>query len=326
VEPPKIALFSTPLISTWVLDDTHRILFDAGDGVSAMLDARIHRIRAVALTHAHRDHCSGLLQLLNLTGESGAMSVLYPEGSGALRALSGFLSGFDARTTGRVAWRPIGAGACVGVEPARHFLRAFATDHYPKMDPPRTLSVGYQIVRHVDKLRPEFAQMPRPELDAFRLLHGRAAITETVEDVLLSITGDTMPMDSCAFAGSRALLHECTFLDIEESKDMAKRGHPHSALDDVLRAAQEAGVEYLGLYHMSRRYDDSTILQTVRDRCAMAELACKVSVALPGRQYDDLFAHRVWDGSESADNVAPASRMQQSESADNVAPASRRQP
>jgi ribonuclease Z len=286
-----------------VLDDTHRILFDAGDGVSAMLDARIHRIRAVALTHAHRDHCSGLLQLLNLTGEAGNMTVVYPDGSGALRALSGFLSGFDTRSTGRVRWNPVSSGATMEVEPARHFLRSFATDHYPRPDPPRTLSLGYQLVRCVDKLRPEFRDLPRPELDAYRRAHGRGAITQTIEDVLLSVTGDTMPLDPGPLLGSRALLHECTFLDIEESRDMAKRGHPHSALDDVLRTAHDAQVEYLALYHISRRYEDALILQTVRDRCAAMALKCSVSVALPGRQYDDLFSHRVWAGADALATV-----------------------
>jgi ribonuclease Z len=299
VEAPKISIFSTPLVSTWVFDDTHRILFDAGDGVSAMLDARVHRIRSVAITHAHRDHCSGLLQLLNLTGESGTMSVLYPEGSGALRALSTFLSGFDSRSTGKVRWQPVNTDSRIAIEPERHFIRCFATDHYPKQNPPRHLSLGYQIVRHVDKLRPEFRELPREQLDALRLEHGRAYITQTVEDVLLSITGDTMPLDPECIAGSRALLHECTFLDIEESRDMAKRGHPHSALDDVLRTALEAHVQYLGLYHISRRYDDNTILQTVRERAEAAQMPCAVSVALPGRVYDDLFAVRVWDGQSS---------------------------
>ncbi len=300
MDAPKIAVFSTPLVSTWVLDDTRRILFDAGDGVSAMLDARVHRIRAVALTHAHRDHCSGLLQLLNLTGETGDMSVMYPESSGALRALTGFLANFDSRSTGKVKWLPTGPGSEIPIEPERHFIRAFPTEHYPKQEASRHLSLGYQVVRMVDKLKPELSGLSRPELDALRLQHGREYITQTVEDILLSVTGDTTPLDPSIFAGSRVLLHECTFLDIEESRDMAKRGHPHSALDDVIRTAADADVDYLGLYHISRRYEDSTILQTVRERASSARLRCSVSVALPGRLYDDLFSVRVWDGAASS--------------------------
>jgi len=294
--PPRIALFSIPLVTTWVLDDTHRILFDAGDGVTAMLDARIQRIRLIAITHAHRDHCSGLMQLLNLTGGSGEQTVVYPDGSGALRALSTFLSAFDARTTGKVAWQPTNETQALEIQPPRHFLRSFPTNHYPPSTPPRRLSLGYQIVRLVDRLRPEYVGLPQEELDRLWREHGSSYITHTVEDTLLSITGDTTPLDPALVAGSRVLLHECTFLDPSEKEEMEERSHPHSCLDDALRTARDAQVEYLGLYHVSRRYEDSTILRQIRDRCAQMNLACKVSVALPGRFYDDLFAQRIWDG------------------------------
>src|SRR5207253_303055 len=71
MDAPRIILFSTPLVSTWVFDETHRILFDAGDGVTALLDSKIHKIRLAAITHTHRDHCAGLMQLLNLRGGAG---------------------------------------------------------------------------------------------------------------------------------------------------------------------------------------------------------------------------------------------------------------
>src|SRR5689334_6873002 len=96
--PPRIILFSTPLVSTWVFDETHRILFDAGDGVSAMLDSKIHKIRLAAITHTHRDHCAGLMQLLNLRGGAGDFVTVFPEASGSGHALAGFLSAFDSRS------------------------------------------------------------------------------------------------------------------------------------------------------------------------------------------------------------------------------------
>src|SRR5215813_10293525 len=83
MDAPHISLFSTPLISTWVFDETHRILFDAGDGVTALLDSRIHKVRLAAITHTHRDHCAGLMQFLNLRGGAGDFTTIYPEASGA---------------------------------------------------------------------------------------------------------------------------------------------------------------------------------------------------------------------------------------------------
>jgi ribonuclease Z len=293
---PRISLFSTPLLSTWVLDDTRRILFDAGDGVTAMLDSRIHRIRLVALTHTHRDHCAGLMQLLNLRGGAGDLVCVYPDGSGSARALTSFLQSFDSRSTAKVRFEPISIGQSIPIEPDRHFLRAFATDHYPAFDPPRTLSVGYHVVRQVDKVKPEFRDLAQSDLDALRLTHGRDHITHTVEDVLLSITGDTMPLDPSVFEGTRILMHECTFLDEDEKAENADRGNPHSQLDEVLDVAVAARVGHLALYHVSRRYEDTRVLAHIRTRCADRVIRFPVSVALPGRQYDDLLAHIVWQG------------------------------
>lgn len=304
MEAPRIAVFSTPLVSTWVFDETHRILFDAGDGVTAMLDSRIHRIKLVALTHTHRDHCAGLMQLLNLRGGAGDFTTVFPEDSGSARALTGFLAGFDTRSTARVHFQPVAPGSMTPVEPERHFLRGFPTRHYPELDPPRVLSLGYQIVRQVDKVKQEFRGLPQCELDAIRLREGRERILTTIEDILLTVTGDTTPLPPETYRGSRVLLHECTFLDRNEQLELEQRGHPHSALDDVLDLALAAGVGHLGLYHVSRRYDDQRILAMVRQECARRAIPFPVSVALPGRVYDDLLAQRVWQGThEGSSNV-----------------------
>src|SRR3989442_1737129 len=259
MEPPHLILFSTPLISTWVFDETHRILFDAGDGVAAMLDSKVHKIRLAAITHMHRDHCSGLMQLLNLRGGAGDFVTVYPNGSGSGRALANFLTHFDARSTGKVDWRTMNPGDQIPIEPENHYLRAFATDHYVNPPKGRALSLGYQIVRTVNKLKPEFQGLPQAELDSIRLQYGREFLTRQLEDVLLTVTGDTVPLDPALFSGTRMLLHEATFLEIDERMEMADRGHPHCCLEEVLETARQAGVGHLGLYHISRRYDDDMI-------------------------------------------------------------------
>jgi ribonuclease Z len=303
MDAPRITLFSTPLISTWVFDETHRILFDAGDGVTALLDSKIHKIKLAAITHTHRDHCAGLMQLLNLRGGAGDFITVFPEGSGSARAFANFLTSFDARSTSKVKWRPMGLEDPLEIEPERHFLRAFETDHYPPIEGAKPRSLGYQIVRLVDKLKPEFRDLPQPELDAIRLQHGREFLTETLQDVLFTITGDTMPLDPALFVGSRVLMHECTFLDIDERCEMTDRGHPHSCLEEVLQIALTADVGRLGLYHVSRRYEDEHILSRVREMCGRLGVPFPVSVALPGRVYEDFFARAAWQGTpETASN------------------------
>jgi Metal-dependent hydrolases of the beta-lactamase superfamily III len=296
MDAPRITLFSTPLVSTWVFDETHRVLFDAGDGVTALLDSRIHKIRLAAITHTHRDHCAGLMQLLNLRGGAGDFVTVYPEGSGSARALANFLTSFDSRSTAHVKWHPLGTAEDLPIEPERHFLRGFETDHYPPAENVRARSLGYQIVRHVDKLKPEFRTLPQTELDALRAQYGRAHLTETLEDILLTVTGDTMPLDPAIFRGSRALMHEATFLDIEERAEMTDRGHPHTCFEEALDSARQADVGILGLYHVSRRYEDDRIIGRVREICRRMAIRFPVCVALPGRIYEHFFSHRVWEG------------------------------
>jgi ribonuclease Z len=293
---PKIVMFSTPLVSTWVFEETHRILFDAGDGVTALMDSLIHKIRLCAITHTHRDHCAGLMQLLNLRGGAGDFVVVYPEGSGSAKALAAFLSSFDSRSTSQVKWAPLSDNQTYHVQPARHFLRPFPTRHYPIQDPPRMMSAGYHIVRTVEKVRGEFRGLTQEEMDHIRAQMGKDFLLETVEDVLFTITGDTMPLDPSLYTHSRALLHECTFLEISERDDMENHGHPHSCLEEVLDIARAANVGRLGLYHISRRYDDEQIINCVKDKCKQMKITFPVSAALPGRVIDDLFAQEIWNG------------------------------
>ena len=300
MEPPRLTVFSTPLVSTFVLDETHRVLFDAGDGTAALLEGKIHKANTVALTHAHRDHIAGLPQLLNLRGGAAfaagqPLRVLHPEGSGTFLAISRFLSQFDSATAGRVAWQPLSAGEHVLLED-NHFLRPYATRHIPGPDTGRTRSIGYQLGRTVLRVKPELRGMAQAELDRLRAAGGREAITAPEEEILLTVSGDTVPLPPETIAGTRFLLHECTFLDDDETdrEEAGERGHEHSCLTEVLDLAVAVGVERLGLYHISKRYNDEEIIRAVRAGCAKRDIRFRVSVALPGRVYVDLFSQWVW--------------------------------
>jgi ribonuclease Z len=300
MDPPRLTVFSTPLISTWALDETHRILFDVGDGATALLEGKIHRVNTIALTHAHRDHIAGLPQLLNLRGGVAAMNgeplrVFHPDGSGSFLAMGRFLAHFDQATAGRVIWQTWRPGDQVELEDGR-FLRAYATRHVPCPDPARFRSLGYQIGRVVERLKPELRGLPQSELDRLRAEGGRAAITAPEEEILFTVSGDTVPLPPETLNGTRFLLHECTFLDSDEMRcsEARARGHEHSCLSEVLDMAQAADVAHLALYHISKRYTDEEIIRAVRAGCARRDFKGKVSVALPGRVYIDLFSQTVW--------------------------------
>lgn len=300
MDPPRLIVFSTPLVSTWALDETHRILFDAGDGVSALLEGKIHKAHIVALSHAHRDHIAGLPQLLNLRGGMAAASgeplrVLFPEGSLSVLAFGRFLAQFDSMTAGRVEWLACRPGDRLELEDG-HFLRAYATRHVPASDDSRARSLGYQIGRVVERLRPELRGLPQSELDRLRAAGGRAAITAPEEEILFAVSGDTTTLPPETLHGTRFLLHECTFLDEDAlfCADARERGHEHACLSDVLDMAQAAEVEHLALYHVSKRYTDDEILRAVRAGCARRDFKAKVSVTLPGRVYANLFSQVAW--------------------------------
>ena len=300
MDPPRLTVFSTPLISTFVLDETHRILFDVGDGTTALLEGKIHKANLVALTHAHRDHIAGLPQFLNLRGgvasaTGSPLRLFYPDSSGSLQAIGKFLAQFDSNTSGHVQWNGWNPGDRIALEDG-YFLRAYATLHFPSPDPQRFRSLGYQLGRVVERLKPELRNAPQAELDRLRALGGRAAITAPVEEIILTVSGDTTTLPADSIAGTRFLLHECTFLDSDELRcaEARERGHEHSCLSDVLDLAQEVGVERLALYHISKRYTDEEIVRAIRAGCARRDLQARVSAALPGRLYTDLFSQTVW--------------------------------
>ena len=300
MDPPRLIVFSTPLISTFVLDETHHILFDAGDGATALLEGKIHKARMVALSHAHRDHIAGLPQLLNLRGGVAAangepLQVVHPEGSGSVMAIARFLTHFDQGTSGCVKWQPMRSGDKIEFE-GRRFLRAYATQHIPNADPTRARSLGYQVGRTVDRVRPELRSLPQADLDALRQNGGREAITQPEEEIILTVSGDTQVLPAEAVRGTRFLLHECTFLDSDHDRcnEARERGHEHACLSDVLAMAKEAGIQHLALYHISKRYTDDEIVRGVRAECARLDIPFRVSVALPGRLYHDLFSQAVW--------------------------------
>ena len=217
-------------------------------------------------------------------------------------AMSRFLAHFDPATTAHVRWHPVNDGDQIPLE-GKRFLRAYATRHIPASEPGRPRSLGYQIVRVVDRVRPGAARTAA-ERAGFDATVGWPSIdTQPEEEILLTVSGDTKVMPAATVRGTRFLLHECTFLDSDHDRltEARERGHDHACLNEVLMMAKEADVQHLALYHVSKRYTDDEILRAVRADCARLEIRFRVSVALPGRLYNDLFSQVVWRGERESE-------------------------
>ncbi|HEV7780957.1 MAG TPA: MBL fold metallo-hydrolase [Chitinophagaceae bacterium] len=73
----KITGYSTALFSTWYFIEEAGILFDCGDGCSAGLLQKSRKVKNIFISHADRDHLTGLLQFCQLNNREDLPKVFY---------------------------------------------------------------------------------------------------------------------------------------------------------------------------------------------------------------------------------------------------------
>ena len=100
--------YSTALFATWYFIEELRLLFDAGDGVAPTLLQKSRKIDHIFLSHADRDHVTGLIRLNELNARDGFPRVLYPADTTSIPALEAFSKQFD-RLVQQTVWTPIRA-------------------------------------------------------------------------------------------------------------------------------------------------------------------------------------------------------------------------
>ena len=83
----KITGYSTALFSTWYFIEELGLLLDAGDGVTSSLLQKARKIENVFISHADRDHLTGLLQLNQLNAREGFPKIFYPFNCGSFPAI-----------------------------------------------------------------------------------------------------------------------------------------------------------------------------------------------------------------------------------------------
>ena len=227
-------------------------------------------VGTLLLSHAHADHIGalgGLLGIRALHGIKAPLRVLMPAEivdlvREALRALSGLQR-----------W-PLEIDA-VGIEPGdvvplRRDLevRAFRTFH-------PVPSLGYQLQRRVQRLKPEHAGLAGPEIAARRA--SGEPMTEEVVRLELAYATDTLVQvldHEPSIAESRVLALECTFLDERKPLEHARAGC-HIHLDELVERAGRLANPHLVLMHFSQLYRPDEI-RPILDRRLPPDLRARV--------------------------------------------------
>jgi ribonuclease Z len=274
-----ITAYSTALFSTWYFIEEWGMLFDAGDGVISALLQKSRKIDHVFISHADRDHLTGLLQLNQLNARPGYPVMYYPKDSGSFPVLENFSKQFDPQVA-RTIWRPVTEGDEIAI--AKDLLvKPIRNGHVP-VEQHVIKSLGYQIIQTRTKLRPEFAHLSGEQLRQLSEQQGRDSFSMELQIPLLAYSGDTPVEDGAKWDNTKILIHEATFLGNGENIKTRTYGNRHSTLEEVMEMVGSIHIEQLILGHFSSRYSPDEIDRAVKDMCEKYAINIPVRLVLPG--------------------------------------------
>jgi ribonuclease Z len=247
------------------------ILLDVGIALRSLAS-----VSNIFLTHGHADHAAALGALLGIRALSRVPPprVILPAAIAddllAALAAQSRLQGFELA----IEPVPVEAGSELEIR-ADLTARVLAASHVVPV-------VAYQFFSRVQKLRPEFSQLPGPEIGRRRL--AGEDLFDTIERLELAYVTDTVPdvlEANPSLFETRVLILECTFLDDRKSREVARKcGHVH--LDDLLALAPRLRNEAVVLMHFSQQYSPSEVHAILRARCP-PELQERLVVFAPRR-------------------------------------------
>lgn len=281
--------YSTALFATWYFVDELGLLLDAGEGLTAHLLQKSRKVSHVFISHADRDHLTGLFQFNQLNAREGLPIIHYPKDSGSFPALEQFTKHFDPHVAGTV-WKPVMEGNRIvvkddiEVEPVRN-------GHVPVVAG-ITKSLSYKVVQVRSKLRPEFTSLPGKEIRKIIQERGKEQTTMEVRTTLLGYSADTPVEDLERWDHCRTLIHEATFLGGPEDSRIQTHGNKHSSLEEVMEMVSGLQVEQLILGHFSARYSPEQIDQKILSLCEKYAISIPVHRLLPGEAVKDILKQK----------------------------------
>ncbi len=277
--------YSTALFSTWYFIDEWGLLFDAGDGFMATLLQKSRKINHVFISHADRDHLTGLLQFNQLNARPGFPIIYYPKDSASFRTLELFSKTFDPHVS-RTVWKPIAAGDQILIKD-NLYVEAIQNEHVPVKDS-SIKSLSFKVFQTKRKLKPELSHLSGEEIRRLSLEKGKDSVTNETQEYLIGYSGDT-PVDNLErWDNCKILIHEATFLGGSDDVKLRTHGNKHSTLDEVMEMVSSLHIEQLVLGHFSSRYTLEQIDCSILQLCNKYRINIPVFRLLPGQVVSDI--------------------------------------
>ncbi|MBN9296117.1 MAG: RNAse Z [Filimonas sp.] len=281
----SITGYSTALFSTWYFIEELGLLFDAGDGLTSSLMQKARKIDHVFISHADRDHLTGLLQFNQLNAREGYPRIHFPYDSGSFPALAAFSQHFDPHVKG-TSWHALKDGEQVQVR-ENLLVQSIRNNHVPAAADVFK-SFGYRVIETKQKLKPEFIGLSQEEIRQTIATIGKENLTETFYTNLLTYSGDTPVDDYEKWNNTKILIHEATFLEKSEGDNENTKRNKHSFLPEVLEMVSQLNIETLILGHFSSRYSNEQINEKIQSLCKEFKIKIPVYRLLPGQVHRDI--------------------------------------
>jgi ribonuclease Z len=286
IMPPfNITGYSTALFSTWYFVDELRLLFDAGDGLSAALLQKGRRVKHIFVSHPDRDHLGGLFQFHQLNAREDWPRIYYPKDSRSFPFMQAFLKSFDPHVSGAI-WQPIEDGETIWIGKGIG-VEAIRNEHIPA-PPGVSKSFGFKVFEKKQKLHPDLQGLPAEQIQKIVLERGKDQTTVSQRIDLLAYSGDTPIGLPSLWQGVKTLIHEATFLEKEGQVLNSEHLSKHSTLEQVLKMVAQTDVEQLILGHFSTRYDAAQIDERIQECIQKLGIKIPVHCILPGQVAVDI--------------------------------------
>lgn len=279
-----ISGYSTALFSTWYFVEQLGICLDAGDGMTSQLMQKSRKIKQVFISHADRDHLTGLLMFNQLNARADYPEIYFPKDSNSFSEYESFSKKFDPQVS-YTQWKKLSDHQEV-IFKDRYIAKAFRNNHV-KTEPHLSKSLGYSIFETKQKLKPEFTHLSKEELLRAKQKLGKDHLTFEERSNILSYSGDT-PVDYEVWKGSKILIHEATFLESVKENPKLPNRNAHSNLEDVIKMASLIHLDTLILGHFSSRYSKEEIDGKIRLFAKKYNITFPIRRVIPGKTHFDI--------------------------------------